>query len=200
MPNNDDECSMKQFKSGYRPRVFGKVLSNININTSKEVELEHVTDEDFRTGYNLYHAVVFCPPAMVFQLYTFIDQLLSVETKRTIILTTVNIFLSGAITDETSLTLARQFYNALASTLDLHYGNVLLATSTNAQLLAGIGKKLPFFVNYTDQVEKCLLGSNCDNIQNIYENFGNVNLYFISKLSFQMPTTFQESCPSTQST
>ena len=110
---------------------------------------------------------------MVFQLFTFVDQLLSVETTRTIIQTTVNLFLSGAITDETSFTLVRQFYHVLASTLDLHYGNILLATSTFPQLIAGIRKKLPFSVNYVDQVEKCLLGSNCDTIQDIYENLGN---------------------------
>ena len=155
-------------------------------------------DEDTRTGHDLYHAGVFCSPAMAF--YTFVDQLLSVETTRTIINTMANLFQSGAITDETSLTLARQFYHVLASTLDLHYGSILLTTSTSAQLQAGIRKKLPFFVNYTDEVEKCLLGSHCDTIRDIYENLGNVNLYFVSKLSFQMPPTSPESCPSTRST
>ena len=183
---------MKQIKSGSRRRIFDKVLSNVDTRR----EGENVLDEDIRTGHDLYHAVVFCSPAMVF--YTFVDRLLSVETTRTIIHTMVNLILSGAITDETSLTLAKQFYHVLASTLDLHYGNILLATSTSAQLQAGIRKKLPFFVNYTAEVEKCLLGSNCDTI--IYENLGNVNLYFVSKLSFQMPTTCQESCPSTRST
>ena len=169
---------MKQIKPGHRRRIFDKVLSNV----STRREGENVLHEDIRTGHDLYHAIVFCSPAMVF--YNFVDQLHSVETTRTIIHTMVNLFLSGAITDETSLTLARQFYHVLASTLDLHLGNVLLATSTSAQLQAGISKKLPFFLNYTDEVEKCLLGSNCDTIQDIYENLGNVNLYFVSKLSF----------------
>ena len=109
---------------------------------------------------------------MVPKLYTFIDQLISVETTRTIIHTTVNLFQSGAITDETTFTLARHFYHVLASTLDLHFGNILFATSTNAQLQAGIRKKLPFFANYTDLVEKCLLGLNCDTLQDIYKNLG----------------------------
>ena len=166
---------MKQInQGGFRRDVFDKVM--VNVNTSRGGELEHVIDEDIRTGYELYHAVVFCPPAMNSKLYTFFDQLISVETTRTIIHVTVNLFLSGAITDETSLTLARQFYHVLASTLDLHYGNILLATTMNAQLQAGIRKKLPFFSNYTDQVEKCLIGTNCDTIQDIYENLGDVNM------------------------
>ena len=170
MPDDYEMCSMKQIKSGYRRRIFDKVLSNVNTRR----EGENVLDEDIRTGHDLYHAVVVCSPAIIF--YTFVDQLLSVKTTRTIIHTMVNLFLSGAITDETSLTLARQFYHVLASTLDLHYGNILLATSTNAQLQAGIRKKLPFFSNYTDQVEKCLIGTNCDTIQDIYENLGDVNM------------------------
>ena len=194
MPDDYEMCAMKQIRSGYRRRIFDTVLSNV----STRREGENVLDEDIRTGHDLYHAVVFCSPRRVF--YTFIDQLLSVETTRTIIHTTVNLFQSGAITDEKSFTLTSQFYHVLASTLDLHYGNVLLSTSTSAQLNAGIRKKLPFFVNYTDQVEKCLLGSNCDTLQDIYENLGNVNLYFVSKLLFQMPTMSHESCPSTRST
>ena len=167
---------MEQIKQGsYRHGVFDKVM--VNLNTDGGGELGHVIDEDVRTGHDLYHAVVFCPRAMVLKLYTFIDQLLSVETTKTVIHSTVNLFQSGAVTDEISFTLARHFYHILASTLDLHYGNILLATSSNAQLQAAIRKKLPFFVNYTDEVEKCLIGSNCDTIQYIYETLGKLNLF-----------------------
>ena len=177
MPDDDEMCSMEQIESGYyRRRIFDKVRSDVDTRR----EGENILDEDIRTGHDLYHAVVFCPPAMVFKLFTFVDRLLSVEITRTIILTIVNLFQSGAITDATSFTLARQFYHVLASTLDLHYGNILLATSTSAQLNAGIQRKLPFFASYKTQVEKCLLGSNCDTIQDIYENLGNVKLYAVS--------------------
>ena len=101
-----------------------------------------------------------------------IDQLLSVETSRTIIQTTVNLFHFGAITDESILTMVRQFYNVLASTLDLQYGKILLATSKTAQLQAAIKKDWPFFSNYTDLVKQCLQESNCDSIQKIYQNIG----------------------------
>ena len=107
---------------------------------------------------------------MVFKLYTFIDQLLSNETSRTIIQTIVNLFQSGAITDKTSLTLAKQFYNVLASTLDLQYGNILLATSTNAQLQAVKKNEWPFFANHTHLVDKCLTDSDCGGLQEIYRH------------------------------
>ena len=100
------------------------------------------------------------------------DQLLSNESTRTIIQTSVNLFQSGIITDQTSFSLAKQFYHVLASTLDLQYGNVLLATSTNAQLQAAIRNDWPFFANNTDLVEKCLRKSHCEEIQEILQKLG----------------------------
>ena len=124
MPEDDYKCSMEQIESYYRYGVFSKVLSNANTTASGV----HVTDEDVETGYELIQAVLFCPPAMVFKLYTFIDQLLSKETSRTIIQTVVNLFHSDVITDETSFNLAKDFYRVLASTLGLRYGNILFAS------------------------------------------------------------------------
>ena len=124
-------------------------------------------------GYELFNAVVFCPPRMVFRTYQMIDQLLSVETPRTIIQTIVNLFQTGVITDKTSYTLTKQFYNVLASTLGLKYGNILLATSTNAQLQAVKRDDWPFFADYTDLVEKCLTESDCERLLEIYQDLGN---------------------------
>ena len=130
------------------------------------------SEEDIKNGYELYQANVYCPSAMVINLFRFVDHLLSNESTRTIIQTFVNLFQSGAITDKTSFTLAKQFYFVLASTLDLQYGNVLLATSTNAQLKAVIRKNWPFFTNSTGLVERCLQESHCDGIQDVFQKLG----------------------------
>ena len=129
-------------------------------------------DDDIETGFELFHAIDSCPPATVFKLFRFIDQLLSSESSRTIIQTMVNTFHSGSIADETSFTLAKQFYFVLASTLNLTYGDVLLATSTNTQMEAMIGNGLPFFANNTDLVAKCLQGFDCDGIEGILQKLG----------------------------
>ena len=77
-----------------------------------------------------------------------------------------------AIRDEAIFLLAKKFYKVLASTLNLQYGNVLLATSANSQLQTVLRNGWPFFANNTDLVEKCLQESICDGFQNISKNLG----------------------------
>ena len=133
------------------------------------------SEEDIKAGYELFHAVVYCPAEMVSKLFRFVDHLLSNESTRTIIQTIMNLFQSGVITDETSFTLAKQFYHVLASTLNLQYGNVLLATSTKAQLQDVIRNDWPFFANNTHLVEECLQESHCDGIRDNFQILGIVN-------------------------
>ena len=157
-------CSSGQLGSSARSKVFSKLMFNVS---TGQTSGDH-SHKDIETGFELFHAVVFCP-SMVFKMYTFIDQLLSNETSRTIIHTIVNLFQSGAITDETSFGLAKQFYQVLVSTFSMQYGNTLLATATNAQRENVISKGLPFFLNRTDHVEKCLQDSNCNTVQDIIQ-------------------------------
>ena len=131
-------------------------IGQVNTDNQTEATLELVpffntsktegspSEEDIETGYQLFHAIVYCPTAVI-KLFRFIDQLLSNERERTIIQTVVNLFQSGAINDQTSFTLAKKFYFVLASTLNLQFGNILLATSTKAQLQAMIWNDWPFF-------------------------------------------------------
>ena len=161
-------CSLEQVKPDNQNVAFPKLLSYTGTNSTDGPP----SDDDIKTGYGIFHAIVFCPDAMVLKFYRFVDQVLSNERSRTIIQTLVTLFQSGAITDETSFTLAKQFYNVLAATLDLQYGNVLVATSTNAQLQAVIRYDWPFFVNNSNLIEKCLEESNCNGIADILQKLG----------------------------
>ena len=159
---------MEQVKEGrYQDEVFSKVLANI----SRAKTEEQITDDDIEAGLEFFHAIAFCP-SIVIKVYTFIDQLLRYETSRTIIQTIVHLFRSGAITDDKTLFLTKQFYHVLGSTLELQYGNILLATSTMSQLQALKRNNLPFFENYIEFIEKCLHDSICDFVQDIYQKFG----------------------------
>ena len=170
-------CTMGQIKEGEREQVFSKVLSLVTASNCTGEPLV----EDFAAGYELFSAVVLCPPGMVFRTYMMIDKLLSVETERIIIQTMVNIFHSGVLTDKIALSLARQFYQVLADTYDLQHGNILLSTLTTAQMEAVIRKDWPFFTNNTDLVRKCLHESNCDAIQGIYPHLGKwINFLFLN--------------------
>ena len=106
------------------------------------------------------------------RLFSFLDQLLSVESSRTIIQSVVNLFLTGAVKNATRSKLAKEFYVDLAMTLNLQYGNILLATSTNSQLQSVIDNDWPFFTNQTDLVKTCLMDSDCDSIHEIIQELG----------------------------
>ena len=163
-------CFMGNIKPQKQIKAFSKLTSNLNTHKIERPPSE----KDIRIGYELIQAVVYCP-TMLIKIFRFVDQLLSSESSRTIIQSFVNLFQSGAITDQTSFTLAKQFYYVLASRLNLQYGNVLLATSTKAQLQAVIRNDWPFFANNTDLIEKCLQESHCDEIQGIFQKLGIVS-------------------------
>ena len=117
-------------------------------------------------------------------MHTFFDSLLSAETSRTIILTIVNLFQSGAITDEVTFTLTREFYQVLAHTLDLKYGEILLASSTIAQIQSVLWNKWLFFTNYTNRVKEGLQEAKFDFFRGIYQNLGKLNFFFNLILKF----------------
>ena len=174
IPDVNQMCEMGQVKPKEHGGVFSAFVSNASTNDSSA----EPSSEDIETGYELFHAVVFCP-AMVFKVYNFIDKLLANETSQTIIQSIVHLLQSdGVVRDKKSFTLTKQFYHVMASTLDMLYGNILLATTTNVQRESIVRKGLPYFLNHTDLVEKCLQESNCDSPQDIFQNIGN---FFIIK-------------------
>ena len=98
------------------------------------------------------------------------------------------------------LSLMNEFYELLATILNLQYGNILLATSTKAQLQTVIDNDWPFFIN-TSLVKTCLFNNDCVNLQSILEKLGNLFRRLVPLINqliiFQM---YQENCLSTQST
>ena len=113
---------------------------------------------------------------MVIKLFMFVDELLSTQSSRTIILTFVNLFRSSDITDVTSFVLAKEFYFVLASALQLQYGNILLATASKSEIQSVIDNDWPFFTNSTDLVKTCLEDLGCNKLQEFIQNLG-ITLY-----------------------
>ena len=160
-------CSNDQIKSDKLHETFPKLVSIVEVENQEEA----ATERNILTGFELYHLILFCPE-MDMKLYNFVDQLFSSESKRTIIQSYANLFHSGVLKGTTSTTLAKEFYLDLAATLNLQYGNILLATSTNYQLQALRDIDVPFFTNNTDLVITCNLDSQCDRLQDIIKNLG----------------------------
>ena len=160
-------CSMDQIKYGYLEGSFSQLVSFVEEKDQKEP----LTDMDVNTGFEIFHAIVYCPVKDL-KLFRFVDRLLTLETSRTIIQTIVNLFHHHVIKDPRRYMLTKKFYLRLAATLDMQYGKVLLASSTKAQLQAVIDNDWPFFTNLTDVLKTCLYHSNCENLQEILQEQG----------------------------
>ena len=160
-------CANDQIKSENINDIFPKLVPLIH---PKHLEGPAI-DEDILRGFDLYHLIVFCPE-MDIKLHRFVGQLLSSERKRTIIQSFANLFHSGIFKGTTSITLIKAFYMDLAATLQLQYGNLLLATSTKSQLKAVRDMDGPFFTNNTDLVGTCILDSKCDRLQDVIRYSG----------------------------
>ena len=161
-------CTLGQVKPENQIKAFS-ILDALGANTTN-VE-GPPSDEDIKTGFKLFNLIVYCPTVTI-KLFRFVNQLLSSESSRTIIQSFVNLFQSDELRDETTFTAASKFFYVFASSLNLQFGNVLLATSTNAQLQDMIRNDWPFFSNNTEMVEKCLQKSQCDIIQDILQKLG----------------------------
>ena len=162
-------CSNDQIKSEKVDDSFPNLVSLVRIGNLQGP----ATDKDVMTGFQVYHAIVYCPE-MDMKLNRFVDQLLSSERKRTLIQSFSNLFHSGVLKGTTSITFAKAFYMDLAATLNLQYGNILLATSTKSQLRAVIDIDGPFFTNDTDLVKTCIWDSECTGFQEITEDLGKI--------------------------
>ena len=161
-----DMCSMEQVKHQNQTDFIGKVVPKI-------LKVEGLlSKEDIRNGFELFHAVVFCPETSI-KVSRFVDQLLLDESQKTLINALVNLLRSDILKDTTIMASTKQFYFEVASILYLQYGNILVAMSNNSQRQALMRYDWPFFSNTSQLVEKCLEDSSCDGFQSMLQNMGN---------------------------
>ena len=150
-------------------KYLDKVITSL---LTSEQSKEPLTNIDKTTGFEVFHAIKYCPFQM-FKLHRFVHGLLSNETPRTMVQSLVSIFHTGVLSQNTkSFTLAKELYLVVADMFKLQYGNVLIATGSTTQLQTVIDYDWPFFTNYTESVRTCLKESICDELQDIFEKLG----------------------------
>ena len=173
-----DKCSLGEVKSMHLDWLFSKLVPTVS-----KKEIDEPTAEDIEIGFEVFNTITYCPIS-VFKLYRFIKDLLSSKSSRTIIQSMVNLFQSRILKDKAIFALAKEFYLVLASTLQMEYGNVLLATSTKSQIQSMIDDDLPFFTNNTEMVKTCLNDLDCDSTQDILQRIGDYHIISWSKIFF----------------
>ena len=155
-------CSGGQVKKEHQSRILGNMNLGLNIHGP-----EIITEEDIRTGFMLYSALISCSESVA--LYHFLHGLLSNQSPRTIIQATVNTIESDNLRERASKTRINQMYLLLDDIFNLQYGKILLATSSPSQLDAMIAKDWPYFSHYSQEINECLGGGSCQGITDIMQ-------------------------------
>ena len=174
---NQSSCARNQIKPDMLNETFPKLVALVD---KKDLlgQKDILTEEDMTGGFEIFHAIVFCPSSlsMDFKLFHFVDTLISNESPRTIIKSFVSLFRSGVAKEVGRMASMNKFYDVLATKFNLKYGNVLLATSKKSDLQTMIDNDWPFFTNHTDLVKHCLSSLECNDTKEIIQTLGAVRI------------------------
>ena len=168
-------CSGGQVKPQYHETLFTQIFSRTDNHETKA----EVIEEDIKTGFMLFSAIVYCSEPVA--LSQFLQSLLSTQSPRTIIQAIVNTIQSGDIRESISKERINQVYLALDSILHFQYGKILLATSSPSQLKAMLAKDWPYFTPYAKQFDQCLSGVSCQRVIDLIKTIG------VSEVSLHPP-------------
>ena len=129
-------------------------------------------NSDFHSGAKIFFAVTFCPHRMSLKLLVFFKQVFSSQSPRALIRTVVDTIQSGIIENRESQKSLNELYLALERKYDLQYGKFLLALSSKVELEEMANKGWPFFANYSQELEVCLNGTTCRDLNDIIARLG----------------------------
>ena len=149
------KCKRGHLRSENFKTVFSKIIAGLNDDKSKGTP----TSEDTMTGFMMFATIIYCPESVI-KLYKFIDSVVDRESQRTVLQATLNTILSGDIENTLYERRIDGFYIALERLLKLDFGKILLATISGRKLRTMIDSQMPFFSQYTEEVDQCLNGSN----------------------------------------
>ena len=101
----------------------------------------------------------------------FMEQLVKNATPRSLLLIVVNSLQSENL-NRNDQTMLNMLYKELDRRLDLKFGRILLALSTQAELKAMLDKELPFFTEYVEEIDHCAYQNNCSGIRALINTLG----------------------------
>ena len=145
-----------------KPEHYSKLFGNMSLDLASITSKEHINEEDILTGFMLFSALVYCPEsqAELYQVYQFINNLVSKESSKTIINAIVNTIKGGKILEEENKKRVNSFYLVLEKYFSLQFGNILLAISTERAMEDMKNKNWPFIGNHTEDGLQRLKGKN----------------------------------------
>ena len=105
-------------------------------------------------------------------MHQFIHTLLSAQSPRTIIQTTVNTIESDKVTQPVVKTMIGQFYLALDKIFNFQLGKILLAVTSSSQVKNMMENDSPYISQYREEIEQCLHGDSCQRVTDFIRDLG----------------------------
>ena len=149
-----------------RPLIFEAAGFKLGSNSKSDI----ITEDDIQTGFMVFSSLMSCSEQLA--LSQFLHSILSTESPRTIIQATVNTIQSDNIKDKDSRKLLNLVFLALDKKLNFQLGKILLAISSKLELDSMIAKDWPYFTNYTEEIDQCLSGANCQGVRDLVQTLG----------------------------
>ena len=163
--HQSNHCNNGQLNQDGQNKVFDELFKSLNkpidrdASASSNGSERNFTDDDMKSGFMIYSAVVYCS-----KLDTFLDSLLTYETPRTIIRAIINTFESENIKPFANEKMVSEFYIVFMKVFNLEYERILLAT--------GAPLHLPFLLPYREGMDTCINGSSCHQINQAIDSLG----------------------------
>ena len=168
------KCKRGHLRTENFEAAFTDIVSGMNGDDT----VEAATREDCLTGFMMFSFVIYCPESVI-NLYQYIDNITSNQSKRTVLQATLNTIWSGDLKNTLYERKIDGYYNAIEKVLDLDYGKILLASIPSAKLEKMVQSEMPFFANYSTEVNQCLGACNeascrkkCEGLKAVVESLG----------------------------
>ena len=133
-----------------------------------------IIEEDVMAGLELFLISFHCSEST--DIYKFLHNLISTQSPRTIIQTTVNTIQSDNIKERGSRITLGQFYMQLDKIFQFQLGNILSAMLPLSEIETMKDKDWPYFTHYQTAMDMCLNEHNCQMLTNITKDLGKLYL------------------------
>ena len=162
-------CAGGQLRAG----KYDSIVEDMNFDLFEDSKEAPVTEEDIQTGFMIYAVIIYCKESVA--LHQFLHNLLSTQSPRTIIQTTVNTIEFHQFKENVNKDNANEFYLALDRIFDLQFGKILLGILSQEQLERMISKGRPYFYKFESEIDNCLNGVTCKELWEIIQNMGKID-------------------------
>ena len=155
----------------------GNAVENIRKELNIPEEVKAISSEDLILGTKLFAVILYCPKHVVesAKLAVFYGTILTNQSLRTIIQSTMNNMNPKYNTTTFSLATIKEFYKNLDSVYNFNLGSVSVALLAKETLAAVLDQTPPYMGNHTQAIQLCIQEKRCDDAQALIQQLGEIH-------------------------